>query len=215
MTRQLLFVCAAACAAHAGALTGRVFDPSGAVVPGATVKIRKDTTVLASAPSGQDGAFQFTVPAGLYAVEVLAPGFQTYSRTERVSDKAPASVPVWLNLGQISETISVDAKGTPAPAPPTRIRVGGNVQPARLLAQPRAVYPEEARAKGVAGTVVLRTVILMDGTVADPREAGSADPLLAAAAKDAVKKWRYSPTLLNGQPVETVTTVSVQFDLHP
>ena len=215
MTKRLLFVCVAACAAHAGALTGRVFDPSGAVIPGAKVNLWKDATAVASAPSGQDGAFAFTVPAGLYRIEILAPGFQMDNRMARVTETGTAGVIASLTLGQITETISVDAQGARTPASPQRIRVGGNVQPARLLAQPKAVYPEEARAKGVAGTVVLRTVILMDGTVADPREAGSADPLLAVAAKDAVKKWRYSPTLLNGQPVETVTTVSVQFVLRP
>jgi TonB family protein len=97
-------------------------------------------------------------------------------------------------------------------AGPSRIRVGSNVQAARLVQHVDPVYPEEARAAGVEGTVTLQIVIGNDGSVtsADPVEG---NPVLWRAAADAVKQWKYQPTLLNGQPVEVQTTVPVRFEL--
>jgi TonB family protein len=95
---------------------------------------------------------------------------------------------------------------------PSRIRVGSNVQAAKLVQRVEPVYPEEARAAGVEGTVTLQIVIGNDGSVtsADPVEG---NPVLWRAAADAVKQWKYQPTLLNGQPVEVQTTVPVRFEL--
>jgi TonB family protein len=98
------------------------------------------------------------------------------------------------------------------PSIPQRIRVGGNVQRAMLTHQAMPVYPPEAKQAGVSGTVRMSVVIGRDGKVIS-LTLESGDPLLAPAAMEAVKQWEYRPTLLNGNPVEVVTTVDVNYTL--
>jgi TonB family protein len=92
------------------------------------------------------------------------------------------------------------------------IRVGGNVQSAKLVDKTTPPYPPDAKAARIQGTVILNVRIAQDGTVAEA-ELVSGHPLLAPAALDAVKQWVYAPTLLNGNPVEVLTQVNVNFTL--
>jgi len=101
----------------------------------------------------------------------------------------------------------------PPPPTPKRIVVGGNVQQARLVSQPRPVYPPLAKQTGLQGTVVLRALIGTDGAVREVQLV-SGPYLLAQAAMDAVLQWRYQPTLLNGQPMEVETRITVIFMLN-
>jgi len=96
--------------------------------------------------------------------------------------------------------------------PPARVRVGANVQQNMLISQPPAVYPPLAKQAGVQGVVKLSATIAKDGTM-QHLEVISGHPLLIPAALDAVKQWVYKPTLLNGQPVEVVTQIDVNFTL--
>ncbi|MGH9785109.1 MAG: energy transducer TonB [Terriglobia bacterium] len=96
--------------------------------------------------------------------------------------------------------------------PLVRIHVGGNVQAAKLLFQPRTAYPPLARQARVQGAVRLEAVINMDGTIENLRVL-SGHPLLIRAALDSVQQWRYQPTLLNGEPVEVVTIIELSFTL--
>jgi TonB family protein len=93
-----------------------------------------------------------------------------------------------------------------------RIRVAGNVQQATLIHQEVPVYPPDAKAHGVRGTVVLHAVIAKDGSIRD-LDVNDGVCSLSRSAMEAVKKWRYKPTLLNGDPVEVDTTISVVFTL--
>lgn len=103
----------------------------------------------------------------------------------------------------------------PPPPPPVqqRIRVGGNVQQAMLMNRVQPVYSPLARAARVSGTVTLHAIIGKDGTV-QQLQAVSGPPLLVQSALDAVRQWRYRPTLLNGEPVEVDTTIEVIFTLN-
>lgn len=96
--------------------------------------------------------------------------------------------------------------------PIQRIKVGGNVQQASLIHRVDPQYPAQARANGVSGTVVLHVIIARDGSVKDIQVVSGA-PSLTDAASSAVKQWLYKPTLLNGEPVEVDTTISVVFTL--
>jgi periplasmic protein TonB len=102
----------------------------------------------------------------------------------------------------------------PPPPKPTqqRIRVGGAVQQAKMIRQVQPVYPQIAKTAHVQGTVVLHAIIAKDGTIQELQYI-SGPPLLMRAAMDAVRQWRYAPTLLNGDPVEVDTTISVIFTL--
>ena len=95
---------------------------------------------------------------------------------------------------------------------PKRIRVGGNVEAANIVQKVTPIYPAEAKANRVQGSVRFTVVIGKDGRVQSVTLV-SGDPVLAQAAKDAVQQWVYKPTLLNGDPVEVMTQVDVNFTL--
>jgi protein TonB len=100
----------------------------------------------------------------------------------------------------------------PPKAAPQRVRVGGNVQQAKMVRMVQPVYPTIAKQAHIQGTVILHAIIAKDGTVQELQLVGG-PPLLVKNAMDAVKQWRYQPTLLNGDPVEVDTTISVIFSL--
>lgn len=103
-------------------------------------------------------------------------------------------------------------KEEPKPKPPERIRVGGNVQAANLVRKITPVYPPLAKQARVQGTVRFTAIIGKDGTIQN-LQLVSGHPLLVPAATDAVKQWVYKPTLLNGEPVEVITQIDVNFTL--
>jgi len=100
----------------------------------------------------------------------------------------------------------------PKPTAPARIKQGGNVTAASIINQTRPLYPPLARQARIQGNVVLHAIIDKDGRVAQ-LEVISGHPLLVQSALDAVKQWRYKPTLLNGDPVEVDTTITVTFTM--
>jgi protein TonB len=97
-------------------------------------------------------------------------------------------------------------------ATPTRIRVGGQVQQANLIRQPKPIYPPLAKQARIQGVVRFNAVIGKDGTIQN-LQLMSGHPLLVPAAEEAVKQWLYKPTLLNGEPVEVATVIDVNFTL--
>ena len=100
-----------------------------------------------------------------------------------------------------------------APASVPRIRVGGMLQNGKLISAPQPVYPAIARAARISGTVRLQAVIARDGAIMDLRLV-SGHPLLVAAAMAAVRQWVFRPTLLNSEPVEVATDITVNFTLQ-
>jgi TonB family protein len=103
----------------------------------------------------------------------------------------------------------------PTDFPPSsgkRIAVDGIVQQSKLINQPKPQYPPLARQARIQGTVRFSAVIDKDGRVTNLTLV-SGHPLLAPAAQDAVRQWVYQPTLLNGQPVEVMTEIDVNFTL--
>ncbi len=103
-------------------------------------------------------------------------------------------------------------KEAPKPVTPKSIRVGGNVQAAKLIRQPKPNYPPLAKQARVQGVVRFNAVIGKDGTIQNLTLV-SGHPLLVPSAQEAVRQWVYQPTLLNGEPVEVVTTIDVNFTL--
>lgn len=97
---------------------------------------------------------------------------------------------------------------------PERITLGGVVVQAKLIRRVTPVYPPLAIQTHVSGTVRLQAVIALDGHIQD-LQLLSGHALLVRAALDAVRQWVYQPTLLNGAPVEVLTTIDVIFTLTP
>jgi TonB family protein len=103
------------------------------------------------------------------------------------------------------------SSGSGAKAP---VRVGGNIRAPTKTHTAEPVYPPMARAAGVRGVVILEVTIGEDGVVSDAQVLRSI-PMLDQAALDAVRQWRYEPTLLNGVPTPVLMTVTVNFSLPP
>jgi protein TonB len=99
------------------------------------------------------------------------------------------------------------------PKPSEPVRVGGLVTPPRRISYVPPAYPKIAEAARVEGTVTLEALIDEAGVVRNLRVIGSV-PFLDDAAKDAVSRWRYSPTTLNGEKVAVLMTVRVTFTLR-
>jgi protein TonB len=100
----------------------------------------------------------------------------------------------------------------PTISQPQRIRVGGSVIAARVIYQPKPEYPVLARMSRTEGVVEFEAVISKEGTI-EELQVIKGHPLLVKAALDAVRQWRYQPTLLNREPIEVVTEITVDFRL--
>jgi protein TonB len=101
----------------------------------------------------------------------------------------------------------------PPPAPKPVHRVGGNIRAPQKIHDVPPRYPAIAQAGGIEGLVILEAVIVEDGSVQSVRVLRG-KPLLDEAATAAVRQWRFTPPLLNGEPVPVVMTVTVSFRLN-
>jgi protein TonB len=115
----------------------------------------------------------------------------------------------------------VDDMPAKPPAPPATIkhevtgpvRMGGMVVNANLIHKVQPVYPVIARTSHIQGMVEFTAIISREGAI-ENLQLKRGHPLLVNAARDAVLQWRYRPTILNGQPVEVVTDIIVNFTLN-
>ena len=123
----------------------------------------------------------------------------------------PGGVPGGAIGGVLGSVISTPT-AVPKVATPTRIRVSQGVSQGLLIHQVKPSYPALARQARIQGTVVLQAVIGKDGNIQNLKVV-SGHPMLAPAALEAVKQWKYKPYYLNGEPVEVDTTINVNFTL--
>jgi protein TonB len=111
------------------------------------------------------------------------------------------------------ELQGISANSDVAPPPPSAappIRVGGDVQAPKLVSMVLPVYPSIARASGIEGSVVVEASVGPAGTVLSTKVI-SGPPILRQAALDALRRWKYQPATLNGEPVAVQITVTIQF----
>ena len=187
------------------------------------------------------GEFSLDIPDGVYDMTIAAPGFAKQDHQAVKFESATARrMEMTLNVGAIEERVnvqaqidatqqklhaeklaaerSVTASDRQVPANggtrPQRIRVGGNVQAANLTRKVTPLYPPTAKLDRVEGTVIMAAVIGKDGTIISLEQVNKlVDSRLAEAAMEAVKQWQYKPTLLNGEPIEVITQIDVNFTL--
>ena len=206
----------------AGNFTGTIYDASGAVVPNATVVLTdaNDKTIEMSS-SLADGKFGFkSLPAGEYTVKVVKVGFEIHlDRNLALKVGENRTLDVQLKIGALSDSVNVQAAGHhqgAAAAPAKRVKLGGEVEASKVITKVQPVYPEAAKSAGAQGTVNLHAVIGMNGVPLSLQVINTdVNPDLARASIEAVSKWRYSPTLLNGQLIEVDTNITVNFTLAP
>ena len=119
---------------------------------------------------------------------------------------------VEISQSDFSGVNKVEEPPPPPPAPQKPITIATSLAAAKLISQPKPIYPALAIQTRTQGTVHLQALIDKEGSI-ENLTVVSGHPLLIPAALDAVKQWRYQPTLLNGVAVEVITTVDVNFTL--
>ncbi|MBV9340366.1 MAG: TonB family protein [Acidobacteria bacterium] len=125
----------------------------------------------------------------------------------------PGGVPGGQMGGVIGGIISSTPVAVPKVAAPQRVRVSQGVTQGLVIHRVQPIYPQMAKIARVQGPVVLAAIIGKDGTIQNLHVLSTASPLLNQAALDAVKQWRYRPYILNGEPVEVDTQITVNFTL--
>ena len=211
-----------------GKVSGSIHDISGTGVANATIIMSNlaDNTIdsITMSTSDRDGNFSFkALPAGEYELKVMKRGFEPF-RLSRVTLESGRDFfqSTTLQPGTIIEEVEVVPNGTAKPlssgatGKTSRIRVGGDIEAPHLITKVQPVYPESAKLAGDSGIVILHAIISKDGKPLSLRIMNSQiDPDLARSAVEAVSQWRYTPTLLNREPIEVDTTVMVNFSLAP
>jgi protein TonB len=115
--------------------------------------------------------------------------------------------PVGVNLPASLAPVS-----PPPPGAPQQVRVESTLQAGNLIKKVVPVYPMLAKSAGVEGVVRFTALIGKDGKIQNLKVISGPSPLVDAAS-DAVKRWVYRPAMLNGQPVEVITDINVNFTI--
>ena len=169
--------------------------------------IRENVEALARAALDSVRQWRVQVPVQAPATVEIAIRFEpSVSRAAEAAGAAAVS-----GYGALDRP-STNGSPVPRSTVQTALRVGGAIGPPKKVVNANPVYPEDAKAAGVQGVVILETTIGPDGVPADVRVLRSV-PGLDGAAVEAVKQWRYDPTWLNGQPVPVIMTMTIDFTL--
>lgn len=187
----------------AATITGSVFNPNGEAIADAKATLSNaDTHETQQTATSPEGRFTFdSVPAGEYILRIERPGFAALYREFNV--QADSKVERALVLTPLAAEAS----------PTAPVEVGPNVAEKNLIRKVQPVYPAGAKANHVQGEVDLEEVISKEGVPLDIRVVSSPDDELTQSALEAVRQWRYRPTLWNGNPIEVVTKVTVNYSL--
>ena len=204
-------------------LSGTIYDVTGGVMPGVEVALVDANQNKWVATSNASGRFELlSVGPGKYVLEAMLPGFRSLRQEFELRNPPDWHRAVTLQVGELKETVIIResrATGPKQQAPfgtqAQPLRVGGNIRVPRKSVHVPPVYPAAMREAGLTGVVPVEAIIGRDGSVSSVRVlSAQVHPDFAIAAVDAVRQWRFTPTLLNGVPVEVVMTVSVRFDLE-
>lgn len=183
-----------------------VLDTRGRV---ATARIVQ--TLVGDAAARPVGPMGDVAPA-LRSTPTARAGLAVLAAARQWLFEAPTPAPLLLvtDVG-IPEDAPLSAAAPSVRAP---VKVGGSITPPRKLVDVRPAYPADAIAARVTGLVTIEAVIGPAGDVVDTKVV-SGVPMLDDAALAAVRQWRYTPTLVDGEPVAVIMTVTVNFSLGP
>ncbi len=208
-------------------LSGTVVDQLGRGVPSVTIGLSDgQTRARHEVRTDQTGHFEFVaLPSGEYAIDAKQLGFTTFQASVTLTGEAMRH-DVTLQIGQIHETVNVAQGAASRPrkvsgsSPARRIAsadpclnspAGGCIMAPMKIVDVRPIYPDGATAKPDGSVVKIDAQITADGSVAGAQASETADPAFANAAIDAVSQWKFTPTHLDGTPVETRMSVVVTF----
>lgn len=203
----------------AATVSGSLTDITGGAIPNAQISLyNPDTGAKQEAVSGADGKFTIeNAPAGDAILRVEKPGFSSLFREFDLKADSNVDRALTMQVGPIQQQVTVAGQGSAKPQvtrlSPDRLRIGGSVEESKLIQKEMPVYPPSAKAAGIQGTVSLEAVISKDGVPQEIRVLSSPSDDLSESALEAVREWRYTPTLLNGNPVEVLTDITVNYTL--
>ena len=214
-----------------GALSATVYDQAGGVLPAVQVAVKQLESGRAyTGATDRAGVYSLRdVTSGAYELTMSLPGFATVKAVVDIRPGDRLQRSIVLPLGSIEETLTVVGGGTPdasAPAPrPVRDiplpraatgwsgNIGGSIRVPRKVVDVKPRYPADLEGSGAAATVILSGRIGIDGCVLDLKDVSAtpANPAFVASANEAARQWEFTPTLLNGAPVETNITITIRY----
>lgn len=236
MKRTLISGLLASATLSAATISGSLFDTTGVAIPDAKLVLHSaDTSADLDGTSGPDGKFSFgDLAAGQYILHVEKAGFADLLREFTVKQESKIERGLVMQVkgaheyrgetyeynpqsqGEKKQAEAAERNSTSQmaqPFAPERIRVKGEIAEANLIRKVQPIYPASAKAAHVQGTVLLKMVIQKDGTPGEITVVSSPSQDLSEASLEAVRQWRYRPILLNGQPVQVLTDVTINFTL--
>lgn len=208
-------------------LHGVARDVTGRPVQGVEVTLTTASGSTRVEKTDREGRYAFaSLGPGQYSFTAELPGFRTERSPIFLDGRKPVQRDIKLTLGMLSEELTV--RGVPGAAAPTSTPAdpgpvspppcagqpgGGDIKEPRKVRDVKPNYPPELVQNQVAGVVMLSGLVTRQGTVASLRAVRDPDAGLTAAAIAAVSQWRFTPTLLNCEPVDVEITVTVNFTL--
>lgn len=214
-----------------GSVSATIYDQAGGVLPAVQVSVKQlETGRGFTGATDRAGVYSLRdVASGAYELTMSLPGFATVKAVVDVRPGDRLARSIVLPLGSLEETLTVVGGGSPdASAPPPRpVRdiplpragtgwsgnVGGSIKMPRKVVDVKPRYPAELESSGAAATVALNGRIGIDGYVLDLKDVSPtpAHPAFVASANEAARQWEFTPTLLNGAPVETNITITIRY----
>jgi TonB family protein len=219
MKRTLISALLTSIGLSAATVSGSISDITGGAIPDAKVVLyNPDTGAKQEAVSGSDGKFTIeNAPAGESILRVEKPGFASLFREFDLKSDSNVERGLTMQIGPLQQEVDVNAKGNSnpdvVPLGPDRLRIGGMSQESRLISKKMPLYPASAKAARVQGTVLLEAVISKEGVPQEIRVISSPSDDLSESSLEAVREWRYTGLLLNGNPVEVLTEIKVNYTL--
>jgi TonB family protein len=212
MKRTLLSALLSSAGISAATLSGTVHDLNGAAIADANVTITNaDTSARQQTATNADGKFTISgAGGGEFILRIDKRGFASIYREFGV--KAESDVDRDFTMANEGGAVpEEDNFGASTGSKATR--VGGRVAEDNLTHKVIPAYPVAAKENRIQGTVELHALISKDGVPIELRVVSSPSDELSANTLEAVRQWRYRPTLLNGNPVEISTTIVVNYTL--
>lgn len=182
--------------------------PSGRRAFSDAAAIVQDLDTMLKAASAALTQWRFEAPAAAPAIARIPAQFDLVANTATTGPAAALSGFTGVANTQLTTFIARPSR----PTPDGTLRVGGEIRAPQKVYSVNPVYPQEAREARVQGVVIVEAKVGADGSVAEAWVVRSI-PMLDPAALDAVRQWRFSPTLMNGVPVPVICTVTVSFTL--
>ena len=219
MKRTVMAGLLASVGLSAATVSGTLTDITGGAIPNAKIVLYSpDTGMKQEAVSGADGKFTLdNAPAGDAILRIEKPGFSSVFREFNLNTDTNIQRDLTMQVGPIQQAMTVTGQGTPrhevTRLSPDRLRIGGSVEESHIIAKKMPAYPAAAKAAGIQGKVLLEAMISKEGVPQELRVLSSPSDDLSESALEAVRQWRYSPTLLNGNPVEVLTDIVINYTL--